>query len=99
MNASADYIEGGRRCAVRKFEIGDDWWVGTSPRNGDGAAVEGSWSDWVALAEAILERNRATQNPGPITDIAELRIPDLTDEEADSFIATIQQGRRGAGSE
>jgi hypothetical protein len=52
-----DYIQGGRRCAVRVFELGDDptWWVGTSPRNGDHASVEGNWEDWVRMARGILK--------------------------------------------
>lgn len=62
------YIDGGRRCAVRKSEWMDDWWVGTSPRNGDGASVEGPWEDWVTLARAILELDATpTEEPRSYT--------------------------------
>lgn len=53
------YIQAGRRLAVKESEWLDDWWVGTSPRNGDHAAVEGNWSEWVSLAHAILAADRA----------------------------------------
>lgn len=57
----AVWLEGGRRCAVRQSEWLDGWWVGTSPRNGDGALVEGPWEDWVALARNILEYDAKVQ--------------------------------------
>lgn len=50
-------IRGGRRCAIRKDEWLNDWWIAYSPRNGDNADVEGSWADWVELANAILHRD------------------------------------------
>lgn len=54
-NDPRDYIRGGgRRCALRKCAWLDGWYVGTSPRNGDDASVEGSWEDWVELAQNIL---------------------------------------------
>lgn len=50
-----DYVRGGgRRCAVKKSEWLDDWWISHSPRN-DNQNAEGPWEDWVALAHAILE--------------------------------------------
>ncbi len=49
------YISGGRRCALRYSECLPNWWVGTSPRNGDNASVEGDWEDWVVLAQNILK--------------------------------------------
>ena len=50
-----DYIRGAKRCALKKSDCFDDWYVGTSPRNGDYATVEGSWADWVELAQNILK--------------------------------------------
>ena len=50
----AVWLDGGRRCAVRQSEAIDGWWVGESPRNGEGACVEGPWEDWVTLARNIL---------------------------------------------
>jgi hypothetical protein len=48
------YINGGRRCALTASGWLDNWWMGTSPRNGDNAGVEGPWEDWVRLARNIL---------------------------------------------
>ena len=68
MEKWAVWLEGGRRCAVKQTPYIDGWWVGVSPRNGEGATVEGPWEDWVALARAILEhdekikRGEATEN-------------------------------------
>lgn len=50
----AVWLDGGRRCAVKQSAWLDEWWVGVSPRNGEGAVVEGPWGDWVALARNIL---------------------------------------------
>jgi hypothetical protein len=57
----AEVIEGGYRCGIERVRGMTDWWAGYSPRNGRDASVEGPWSDWVALANAILaedERRR-----------------------------------------
>jgi hypothetical protein len=55
------YVQGGgRRCAIVKSAWLDDWYVGFSPRNGEGASVEGTWADWVELANNILEADKAT---------------------------------------
>lgn len=50
----AAWLDGGNRCALKQSEWIDGWWVGESPRNGEGALVEGPWQDWVILAYAIL---------------------------------------------
>lgn len=34
----------------------EDWYIGWSPTN-DKLAAEGSWDEWVQLAEAILHEN------------------------------------------
>ena len=52
------HIKGGKRCGVEKSEWLDGWFVSWSPRN-DNQNAEGVWSDWVALANAILEADRA----------------------------------------
>lgn len=49
------YVAGGRRCALRRSEWIAEWWVGTSPRNGDHSSVEGDWEDWVNMAQGILK--------------------------------------------
>lgn len=47
--------QGGRRCALERTDSPDwDWYIGVSPRNGLGALCEGSWADWVRLAQNIL---------------------------------------------
>lgn len=51
-DADGAEIRAGRRCAI--FHHSTDWWVGISPRNGHGSAVEGPWEDWVRLARGIL---------------------------------------------
>lgn len=59
-----NFVRGGWRCALQRPSPFEDWWFGTSPRNGDGAFVEGPWEDWVALARGILaadEKWRAMQ--------------------------------------
>jgi hypothetical protein len=63
------YIDGGRRVAMGVCPwMGDEgtWWVGTSPRNGYGASVEGDWEDWVALARGILEADAEARRLGLI---------------------------------
>lgn len=52
-------LRGGRRVALRSSESLPDWYVGFSPRNGQNAAVEGTWEDWVTLAKAILAEDEA----------------------------------------
>lgn len=46
---------GGRRLACKKADWMENWWYAFSPRNGESAAAEGSWDDWVELAQNILE--------------------------------------------
>jgi hypothetical protein len=62
------YIEGGYRCALRESEWLSNWWVGTSPRNGDDAQVEGEWEDWVNLAHQILAEDAKRQQNKPPND-------------------------------
>jgi hypothetical protein len=58
--AQCQDIIGGKRCGITAcngLNDGNDprgWWVGFSPKNGMNACVEGSWSDWVQLAQQIL---------------------------------------------
>lgn len=61
-------IPGDRRLALAICPWMADWFVGTSPRNGDGASVEGSWAHWVALAENILSINAALPARSDATD-------------------------------
>ena len=44
-----------KRLGIYKSDVQDGWWVGYNPRNGN-AYDEGTWAEWVELAEAILER-------------------------------------------
>lgn len=68
----AVWLEGGRRCAVKQSEWMEGWWVGTSPRNGDNATVEGPWEDWVTLARNILAYDAMVQ-----TGMASVSIPEI----------------------
>jgi hypothetical protein len=69
-------ISAGRRLALsaenglnitpgEKFEP-EGWWVSYSPRN-DNNNAEGPWSEWVALAKAVLaeDERRKQKNTGP----------------------------------
>lgn len=56
-------IPGGRRCAVAVCPWMSNWFVGTSPRNGDDATVEGTWEDWVVLAKNILAIEESLLSP------------------------------------
>ena len=69
-------IDGGRRCAVRQSEAIEGWWVGTSPRNGDLASVEGPWGDWVALAHGILAYDAAIKAGTAHEAITPWEVPD-----------------------
>ena len=53
-----EYIEAGRRLAVRRSEWLDEWWVSHSPRNSNSNA-EGAWEEWVALAKRIIDADIA----------------------------------------
>ena len=48
-----EYIEGAKRCGIQRSVWLPSFFVGWSPRN-DNENAEGPWSDWVALAHAIL---------------------------------------------
>ena len=50
---------GGRRLAMAG-NPDDDWYASVSPRNRSYCA-EGTWADWVQLAEAILKENERRQ--------------------------------------
>ncbi|MBY0618435.1 hypothetical protein [Sphingomonas ursincola] len=52
-----DHIQAARRCGLEKSEWLTGWFVSWSPRN-DNQNAEGCWSDWVALANAILDADR-----------------------------------------
>ena len=53
-----EILAAGSRLAIRASEVLDDWYVPFSPRNSSQCA-EGSWSEWVALANKILQRDDA----------------------------------------
>lgn len=55
---------GGRRCAIRIGNLGRNWLVGWSPRNGS-YCCEGSWNDWVELAKNILAEDAKIRKKGP----------------------------------
>ena len=48
-----EHIQGAKRCGIQRSEWLPSFFVGWSPRN-DNEEAEGPWSDWVALAHAIL---------------------------------------------
>lgn len=48
-----EHIHGAKRCGIERSVWLDGWFVPWSPRN-DNQNAEGPWSDWVALAHAIL---------------------------------------------
>ena len=47
-----------------------------------------------ALAELIIARDLSELAPEPLGDVTQGVIPDLTREEADAFIAAIEEGRQ-----
>lgn len=47
-------IRGAKRCGIQRSAWMTSWFVPWSPRN-DNENAEGPWSDWVALANKILE--------------------------------------------
>ncbi len=55
-----DWIIAGKRLGITRT-LGDDtlpdWWTCVSPRNHNHYA-EGTWADFVKLAEIIIERNK-----------------------------------------
>lgn len=53
---------GGRRLAMRPSDTLDDWYVGWSPRN-DSYCAEGTWFDWVELAQNILKAEEDRKAP------------------------------------
>jgi hypothetical protein len=52
-----EYLEGAKRCGIQRSVWLPSFYVGWSPRN-DNENAEGPWSDWVALARAILKADR-----------------------------------------
>lgn len=54
-----DHVRGAKRCAIQRGWMAG-WFVPWSPRN-DNQNAEGPWSDWVALAHAILAADAAAQ--------------------------------------
>lgn len=55
-----EHVRGAKRCAIQRSAWLPGWFVGWSPRNGNENA-EGPWSDWVALAHAILAADADAQ--------------------------------------
>lgn len=53
-----EHIKGATRCGIQRGVWMDEWFVPWSPRNSNENA-EGPWSDWVALANAILAADAA----------------------------------------
>jgi len=53
-----EYIQGAKRCGIQRSLWLPSFFVGWSPRN-DNENAEGPWSDWVALAHAILAADAA----------------------------------------
>ena len=47
-------IEAAKRCGIEQCEWMPGWFTSWSPRN-DNQNAEGVWSDWVTLAQDILE--------------------------------------------
>jgi len=82
-----DDLVGGKRCgitAVNGLNEGDEpdgWWVGYSPRNGFNASVEGPWSDWVEMAQKILDEERR-RRPQPDVQQALIEIRKIASERA-----------------
>lgn len=55
MNKFGETIHGGgRRLAMQPADLLSDWYVGWSPRN-DSYCAEGTWFDWVEMAQNILK--------------------------------------------
>lgn len=54
-----DHVSGAKRCGIQRGWI-TGWFVPWSPRN-DNQNAEGPWSDWVALAHAILAADAAAR--------------------------------------
>ncbi|MGC5796466.1 hypothetical protein [Sphingomonas sp. NFX23] len=48
-----EHVQGGKRCGIQRSAWLPSFYVGWSPRN-ENENAEGPWSDWVALAHAIL---------------------------------------------
>ena len=72
-NDPRDYIRGGgRRCALRKSDWLDDWYVSHSPRNCNQNA-EGSWEDWVELAQNILAADKKVLELAEAQELAEAK--------------------------
>jgi hypothetical protein len=55
-----EHVQGARRCGIQRSAWLPGWFVGWSPRN-DNENAEGPWSDWVALARAILATDAEAQ--------------------------------------
>lgn len=53
-------VWGAKRCGIRRSDWLTGWYVPWSPRN-DNHNAEGGWSDWVALANAILAADAKAQ--------------------------------------
>lgn len=49
-------VRGAKRCGIQRSDWLTGWYVPWSPRN-DNQNAEGPWSDWVALAHAILAKD------------------------------------------
>jgi hypothetical protein len=51
-------LKAAKRCGIQRSAWLDGWFVGWSPRN-DNENAEGPWSDWLALAHAIIAADEA----------------------------------------
>lgn len=56
-----EHVQGAKRCGIQRSAWLPSFFVGWSPRN-DNQNAEGPWSDWVALAHAILAADADAQN-------------------------------------
>lgn len=59
---------GGNRLVI-SGDPRENWYIGWSPTN-DKLAAEGSWEEWVQLAEAILTENKKRQLGTPLSKIS-----------------------------
>jgi hypothetical protein len=96
MNEDIEVIHAGKRLALEKSGWAGDWFMSSSPRNGNSHA-EGQWDQWVDLALKILQ-HPATEVTRPDAHAAVAALPvhkfynecgrDLTDPEIAALFPT-----------